>query len=70
MVRLTDEDHTVVLTVEDDGVGFDPAVLPGRVAEGHIGLASQQERVQSAGGRLAIRSAPGEGTKVEVEIPA
>jgi len=70
VVRLTDEDHTVVLTVEDDGVGFDPAVLPGRVAEGHIGLASQQERVQSAGGRLAIRSAPGAGTKVEVEIPA
>ena len=70
VVRLTDEDHTIVLTVEDDGVGFDPAALPGRVAEGHIGLASQQERVQSVGGRLAIRSAPGEGTKVEVEIPS
>ncbi len=60
---------SVVLTVEDDGVGFDPATLPGRVAAGHIGLASQQERVQSVGGRLEIHSAPGHGTRVEVDDP-
>jgi two-component system, NarL family, sensor kinase len=69
-VRLAERDGWVVMTVEDDGAGFDPSTLPGRVAAGHIGLASQQERVQSAGGRLEIESAPGHGTRVEVDVPA
>lgn len=69
-VRLAQRDGRVILTVEDDGTGFDPGALPGRVAAGHIGLASQLERVQSAGGTLEIESAPGRGTRVEVDVPA
>ncbi|NBQ42714.1 MAG: hypothetical protein EBU23_09360, partial [Mycobacteriaceae bacterium] len=45
-----------VLIVADDGVGFDPAILSRRVAEGHIGLASLMVTVDAMGGIL--RHAP------------
>src|SRR5207247_255357 len=56
-VRLVREDETVVLEIADDGSGFDPRELPLRLAEGHIGLHSQRERIESVGGQLEIRSA-------------
>jgi two-component system NarL family sensor kinase len=68
-VELLERNGSVELAVRDDGQGFDLGVLPARVAEGHIGLQSQRERVESAGGRLDIRSAPGRGTEVEVRLP-
>ncbi|WP_432987329.1 GAF domain-containing protein [Dactylosporangium sp. CA-233914] len=58
----------VVLTVADDGRGFDA----GRVGGAHrrrLGLASMRERARAAGGRLLIRSRPGEGTTVTMEVP-
>jgi two-component system NarL family sensor kinase len=68
-VELGELDGFVRLEVRDDGRGFDPAVLAERVAAGHIGLQSQRERVESAGGRFEIRSTPGRGTAVQVELP-
>ncbi len=68
-VRLTERNGELLLSVRDDGVGFDPAVLPLRLAEGHIGLQSQRERIESVGGRFLIRSRPGAGTLVEISIP-
>ena len=68
-VELGAQDGSILLTIRDDGRGFDLAVLPERVAEGHIGLQSQRERVESAGGRFDIRSAPGRGTAVEIRLP-
>ncbi|MDT0632233.1 sensor histidine kinase [Rubrivirga litoralis] len=55
----------VRVTVSDDGAGFDAA--GGR---GGLGLASVRERVGLVGGRLAVDSAPGAGTRVTVEVPA
>ena len=49
--------------VGDDGCGFDL----GSVDPGHFGLKSMRERVGDSGGQLAVTSAPGEGTVVEVE---
>lgn len=70
-VRLTLRDARIVLEVEDDGSGFDAeAVLPSRVAEGHIGLASQRERVESADGSFEVQSEPGRGTRIVVSLPA
>jgi two-component system NarL family sensor kinase len=60
---------SVELAVRDDGLGFDLGLLPQRIAEGHIGLQSQRERVESVGGRFEIRSAPGRGTEVEIQLP-
>lgn len=58
----------VVLTVADDGKGFDPSTVVGSVAEGHIGLASLQVRVEAMGGSMAISSEPGFGTQVRVTL--
>jgi len=55
--------------VRDDGRGFDVGLLPQRIAEGHSGLQSQRERVESVGGHFEIRSAPGRGTEVEILLP-
>jgi two-component system NarL family sensor kinase len=68
-VELFERNGSVELAVRDDGRGFDLGALPARIAEGHIGLQSQRERVESAGGRFDIRSAPGRGTEVEVHLP-
>jgi two-component system NarL family sensor kinase len=63
-------DEDVVLTIADDGSGFDPRTLDRVVADAHIGLLSQRERIEAAGGTLEIASAVGEGTKVTVRLPA
>jgi signal transduction histidine kinase len=54
-----------LLEVADDGVGFDPdsAELRSR----RLGLTSMEERAQRLGGRLEVRSAPGDGTIVHLE---
>jgi signal transduction histidine kinase len=62
----------VVLDVQDDGVGFDPAEVqtpPTVGATGGFGLAAMRERVEQLGGTLLVESARGEGTTLVVEIP-
>jgi two-component system NarL family sensor kinase len=68
-VRLAESGNEVSLAVTDDGRGFDPSELNERIAEGHIGLAAQRLRVESAGGNLDVRSSPGWGTTVEIRLP-
>jgi len=58
----------VVLTVADDGPGFDPHRAVGPV-EGHIGLALLADAAEGVGGRLDVRSRPGRGTTVKATIP-
>lgn len=61
-VSLAQTDQEVHLSVEDDGCGFAP-LASGIHAHG-FGLFSIRERLEHLGGRLAIESAPGGGTKV------
>ena len=68
-IRLADHAGEVVLRVHDDGAGFDPRILPQRLAEGHIGLRSQRERIEAIGGRVEIRSAPGRGAEITIHVP-
>jgi signal transduction histidine kinase len=56
------------LTVADDGRGFDPDARGLRARR--LGLTSMHERAASLGGSLAVRSAPGRGTTVELGLPA
>ena len=56
-------DAQVSVHVEDDGVGFDPAVSVG------VGLAGLRDRAQEVGGDVDVRSVPGEGTRVTVRVP-
>jgi signal transduction histidine kinase len=62
-VLLTRTERTVVLVVEDDGKGFDPAA-----ATNGLGLVGMRERVALVGGKLRIESG-GSGTTIAVEIP-
>ena len=68
-VRVWQEGDEVVASVEDQGVGIDPAGPP---ADGHrhYGLTGMQERAESVGGTLTIRSTPGTGTQVELRVRA
>jgi signal transduction histidine kinase len=58
------------LVVRDDGRGFAAGERERRGEQGHLGLTLLEAIVAQAGGTLAIRSAPGEGTTVELELPA
>ncbi len=60
------EEGSAVLGVEDDGVGFDPAVPP---PNGHLGLANLRDRAAAVGGDLEIDSHPGAGTRIIVRLP-
>jgi signal transduction histidine kinase len=64
VVRLTDSG----VEVTDDGVGFEPENP--ELRSRHLGLTSMEERAREQGGRLEIRSAPGAGTTVRLEVPA
>ena len=53
------------ITVADDGRGFSTS---DRAPEGHFGLQGMRERAQQLGAALAVRSAPGQGTSVELSL--
>ena len=64
VVTMEERAASVVMTVEDDGRGFDPQTE--RI--GHLGLRLMDDLVAGNGGRLTVRSAPGSGTSVTVEV--
>jgi signal transduction histidine kinase len=67
-VGLRYETDSVVLTIADNGHGFNTD----RSQEGttdHYGLTTMRERAEQAGGQLTISSAPGRGTTVEAVVP-
>jgi two-component system NarL family sensor kinase len=55
----------VVLEVTDDGKGFEPS---DRRRTGHFGLRGLDSLIAEAGGHLDVRSAPGAGTTIRLEI--
>lgn len=65
-VRLRHEAGGMAVSVVDDGVGFDPAAERERAS---LGLASMHERIALLGGRLDLRSRPGQGTTVTAWLP-
>jgi signal transduction histidine kinase len=64
-VSLYRDQDAMVLEVDDDGRGFDPA----RATGAGQGLRNLRERAQALGGHTEIASTPGQGTKVQVTIP-
>src|SRR5439155_15695160 len=66
-VRLSTVDGSAVLEIVDDGAGFEPDAAGG--AGRRLGLASMRERARAAGGRLTVRSRPGAGPTVRLEVP-
>ncbi|QVQ54221.1 sensor histidine kinase [Spiractinospora alimapuensis] len=64
VLRLEYGEDAVRLTVTDDGVGFDPTAA----SSGH-GQDNIQHRVRHVGGTCTVRSSPGEGTTVSLDVP-
>jgi two-component system, NarL family, sensor kinase len=69
-VTVAADVERIELEVRDDGRGFDPSQRAASLLDGHIGLASSEQRVLSAGGTLVVSSAPGGGTTVRVTLPS
>ncbi|HEY3406523.1 MAG TPA: tetratricopeptide repeat protein [Ohtaekwangia sp.] len=65
IVQLTKTDNRILVTVEDDGKGFDTAVT--RQTKG-IGWSNIQHRVDFLKGKLDVDSQPGKGTSVHIEL--
>ncbi len=69
-VLLEDEPDRVTVTVRDDGVGIAPGRLEEAAREGRLGVqASVRGRLAEVGGTVAVHSAPGQGTEVELVVP-
>jgi signal transduction histidine kinase len=74
-VSLVAAGPSLVLRVEDKGVGFDPAraraggAVNAPVRSPGLGLSSMEERVRLIEAELVVMSAPGQGTTIEVRVP-
>jgi signal transduction histidine kinase len=66
ILQLNFEDHSAMLTVEDNGKGFDPGIAQESTGSGWTNIRS---RVDFLKGSLDIQTAPGKGTTVTVIIP-
>lgn len=62
VVQLHDEADCISLMIRDDGIGFDPAMVP----PDRLGLGIMEERAEAVGANLVIRSVLDEGTQVSV----
>jgi signal transduction histidine kinase len=63
-IELRRTGRKVRLTVEDDGIGFDPA----EIARGHLGLIGMQQRAERIGAELEVGHRPGNGTRVRMTL--
>jgi signal transduction histidine kinase len=69
-VALLYDQDGVVVTIEDDGKGFDvDETFRGAEDRGHFGVVGMRERAEAASGHLVVRSEPGKGSIVRASIP-
>jgi PAS domain S-box-containing protein len=54
------------LSIEDDGAGFDPDIIPA----GHLGISGMRARASQVGATIDVTSAPGAGSRIVVDVPA
>lgn len=65
-LALVEGHHQLILSVTDNGTGFDPETVS---AEGRFGLMTMRERASSVGGKLTIESEYGHGTTIQAILP-
>jgi signal transduction histidine kinase len=69
-VAIKEHNGLISLMIEDNGAGFDPAlILLRRTTDRGLGLAALDERARMLGGTLEIWSQPGAGTRMTCVIP-
>ena len=67
-IELKDEGEHILMTVIDNGVGFEPRSAPAGQDE-HWGLAIMRERARAIDAAFSIKSAPGKGAKILLQVP-
>ncbi len=67
-IRMDCADHSMSVTVEDHGIGFDPASIHSNQGH-HFGIHIMHARAARLGGQLNIHSMPGAGTQVKLSWP-
>ena len=65
-MNLRRDGSLVILSVQDDGRGFDGSTV--KAYTGH-GLQNMQERARAMGAQFRVDSAPGQGSTIEVQLP-
>ncbi len=65
-VEVITEAETIILSISDDGIGFEHKSI---LTEGALGLLGMQERAQLADGKLTVSSSPGKGANITVILP-
>jgi signal transduction histidine kinase len=65
IVGLVYEPGRLVLEIQDDGRGFDPAIAQDQ----GLGLMNMRERIEQAGGQFMLESTPSQGTKISAQLP-
>lgn len=58
----------IILTIDDDGIGFDPDQIVSGATTSGMGLLNMREMAEFAGGQMTIESRPGQGTRINVSI--
>lgn len=72
LVTLSKSEHMLSIKIDDDGKGFDPNDVNQSASSNNstnMGLAFMQQRVKFIFGRLFVRSAKGQGTRITINIP-
>ena len=67
-IILAYTETSVHLTIQDDGVGFDPNNVL-HLRTGHLGLRGIRSRVKKLRGQLTIDSKPDQGTALRIDVP-
>ncbi len=67
-IELKDEGNFILMTVTDNGSGFDPQALPVSQEE-RWGLAIMRERARAIDASFSVKSGPGKGTQVILQVP-
>jgi signal transduction histidine kinase len=62
------KDGKIILTVKDNGLGFDPLFIPTSNSRPHYGQQDMRERAQLIGATLDVRSVVGGGSYIEVSL--
>lgn len=65
VVSLLQRGDRLRIEIRDWGIGFDPKAVP----DNHFGIQGIHERARLLGGKCSIKSKPGHGTRVKVELP-
>jgi len=67
-IALDHANSECVMSVQDDGIGFDDAAIASDKPKSGLGMVTMRERAQAVGGHFEVRALPGRGTQLTVRV--